>query len=813
MNHLLAELMRSHDLRSLAPILVEALLGAGAGMAVLLRPQTGWLTPKVLALLFGVVLTIVSWLTFVTALTYSYPQLSLSVPIRWVIPALTISLLGAGGAGAIQLLGRRSARNAMLAGSLLACGFSCMLFTGMAGVVKPFTLAYDLTAVLFIMVIGAALCGFAFWEGSNPARRNPWAIATGLVTLAIGVLTLGSLAAVLPFSAWMDAVSDPDDLASSPIAIIVAAEAVVVLVLSLSGSLIDNRVAARERLDTDRFRQLADSTLEGILIHRDGQILDGNVSLAALLGVELIDLRNSPLARFIRSDADTALWNSDQSNLPAQTEIIAANGSSLPVEILSRVISYGGRPAMVTSLRDVRERRASEERIHFLAHHDVLTELPNRVLLSESLNVALRAATRTLSSLAVLCLDLDGFKLVNDTLGHAAGDSLLRQVADRLRDGLRESDFVARIGGDEFVVLQTGGAQPEQAAALAQRIIECLAPSFSIDGHNVNVGTSIGIAFHPQDGETAMTLLKHADIALYRAKQNYRGGFQMFESGMDLAMRERRELEQDLRTGLQHNEFTLYFQPIFDRSLTLVAFEALVRWSRPHLGLVPPGQFIALAEQCGLIVPLGEWIMRTACTAAMSWHRRCRVAVNLSPAQFTRSDVQTMVAKILAETGLPPERLELEITEGVLIDNTDSAILALQALRNMGTRLVLDDFGTGYSSLSYLQRFPFDKLKVDRSFVQRLETDAGSRAIVKAIIAMSHSLNLEVTAEGVETLAQLQLLCAEGCHELQGFLLGHPMSQAEVDRFLHAHVEGKSTKVSLEVGPPAADGLVTLVYS
>ena len=798
MTHLLAQLLRDHDARLIVLVLLEAFIGSGTFIKILFGYRSRLTGPLVTVVLFGVSVTMVSWLAFIMALAGSFPRLSVTVPMRWIMPALAMSLLSSMAVAAIQQLGRRSARNVLLSGSLLACGFSCMLFTGMAGLVRPFALAYDLTAVIVVMVLGSTLCSYALWEAGNRKHRHPGMIGSGLAALAISVLAFGSLAAILPFSAWMNAVSNPDELAFSPIAIIVATEAVVVLVLSLSGSLVDNRVAARDQLETDRFRQLADSTLEGILIHRDGRILDGNESLASLLGVKLAELRVSPLARFIAPDSDEFAWSPDRGAIPTETEILAANGVRMPVEILSRAISYGGRPALVTALRDVRERRASEERIRFLAHHDMLTELPNRALLSESLDIALRSAARLQAPLAVLCLDLDGFKLVNDTLGHAAGDQLLCQVAGRLRENLREGDFVARIGGDEFVVLQTTGVQPEQAATLARRLIECLVPAFRIDGQDVNVGTSIGIAIHPQDGDTAAVLLKKADIALYRAKKNGLGWFRLFENGMDLALRERRAMEQDLHLALQRGEFILHFQPLFDSKLELVAFEALVRWMHPTLGLISPAQFIPLAEECGLIVRLGEWVMRTACTAAMTWDQPYRVAVNLSPAQFLRANLRNMVTTILAETGLPPNRLELEITEGVLMDNIESAIRMLKELREVGVRLVLDDFGTGYSSLSYLQRFPFDKLKVDRSFVQRLAADDGSRAIIKAIIAMSRSLNLEVTAEGVETIEQFELLCAHGCHELQGFLLGHPMPQEAVDRFVRDNIQAK-----LAVIPPA----------
>ncbi|NPD68165.1 EAL domain-containing protein [Lichenicola cladoniae] len=799
MTHLIAALLRYHDPRMVVLVLLEAICGSATLMLIIRRRPPGRRPAVAVAVTtasFGMVVTLVSWVTFITALAGTYPRLRLNIPLHWVVPALAMSLLSGMAAGAIQKFGHRSARNAMLGGSLLACGFSCMLFTGMAGLVRPFALAYDLTAILAVMVLGAALSTFALWESSQHSRRRrPWIIGHGLTVLAISVLCFGSLAAILPFDAWMEAVSQPDDLASSPIAIIAAAEAVAVLVLSLTGSLVDNRVAARDRMDADRFRQLADSTLEGILIHRDGDIIDGNESIAALLGLPLGVLRASQLSRFMTPDGDATLWSGLRGTAPVQTNILSASGVRMPVEIVSRVISHGGRPALVTALRDVRQRLASEERIRFLAHHDMLTELPNRVLLSESLDLALDLAALTGASMAVLFLDLDSFKIVNDTRGHVVGDQLLYQVATRLRKDLRVNDFVARVGGDEFVVLQTSGAQPEQATQLARRLIACLEPSFCIDGQELSVGVSVGIALYPQDGRTAAELLKNADIALYQAKEHGLGWYRMFESSMEVDLRERRAMEQDLRAALLRNEFALHFQPIFDTNLELVAFEALVRWMHPTLGLVSPAQFVPVAEACGLIIPLGEWVMRTACLAASGWDVPCRVGVNLSPAQFLRSDLRSTVTTILAETGLPANRLELEITEGVLMENTEGAIRALTELRDIGVRLVLDDFGTGYSSLSYLQLFPFDKLKVDRSFVQRMEADEGSRAIVSAIIAMCRSLNLQVTAEGVETIEQFDLLCARGCHELQGFLLGHPIPQKNVEHFIRRYLLA-------QVGPP-----------
>ena len=783
MIHLLAGLLRAHDPMLSALVVLEALLGSAAAVALLGSHRYSVTAPFRHAVLFGVVTAATSWLSFVTALAGTYPKLSLAVPLTSAIPAVAISLLASIWAGIIQQRGARSARNAMFAGSLLSCGFSCMLFIGMAGLVRPFQLAYDLTAVLVVMLLGAALYGLALRELGNTERCHRRLVATGLIAVAINILALGSLAAILPFDAWLAAVAQPDDLASLPIAIIIAAEAVGVLALGLFGSLVDNRVAARDRMETDRFRQLADSAFEGILIHRDGRILDGNKSLAALLRVTIGELHTSPISRFLLPGADERLWTSE-TTVAVETDIVAADGETCAVEILSRVISYQGGSAIVTALRDVRERRISEERIRFLAHHDVLTELPNRALLSARLEQALPLAARSGFPLAVLCLDLDGFKMVNDTLGHAAGDQLLIQVAGRLRQTIRTTDFVARLGGDEFIVVQTSGAPGEPAAHLARRIIDGFVPGFRIDDADVNVGVSIGIAVFPDDGADAAALMKNADIALYHAKENARGWFCSFRVGIDQALQDRRQMENDLRTALQNNDFTLSFQPVFASNLEVIAFEALLRWTHPTLGPISPGRFIPVAEAYGLIIPLGEWVMRTACNEAMRWQHSCRIAINLSPAQFILSDLVATVTGILAETGLAPHRLELEITEGVLMDSTESAIQVLSDLRGLGVRLALDDFGTGFSSLSYLQRFSFDTLKIDRAFVQQLETSVDTRAIVNAIISMSGALGIAVTAEGVETQLQFDLLSAKGCDGFQGFLLGFPMAQNTVVPFL-----------------------------
>ena len=389
--------------------------------------------------------------------------------------------------------------------------------------------------------------------------------------------------------------------------------------------------------------------------------------------------------------------------------------------------------------------------------------------------------TRRGMRFAVLCLDLDRFKGVNDTLGHPIGDKLLIAAADRLRSCVREVDTIARLGGDEFAILQAYDDHPEHTAALARRICECMARPFEIDGHQVVVGSSIGIALAPDDGESPDDLLRNADMALYRAKADGRGIYRFFEPEMDARMQARRMLELDLRKALETNEFRLYYQPLVDmQSNEVSGFEALLRWPHANHGLVSPSDFIPVAEEIGLIVPLGEWVIRQACRDAARWPGDVRVAVNLSPAQFRSDNLVAIVFSALSRSGLKPNRLELEITENALLENSDATLTTLHALRDMGVRIAMDDFGTGYSSLSYLRSFPFDKIKIDGSFVRDLSGKADAAAIVNAVASLSRSLGMATTAEGVETDAQKALVKEAGYTEMQGFLFSEAIPADQV---------------------------------
>ncbi|HMR30955.1 MAG TPA: EAL domain-containing protein [Geminicoccaceae bacterium] len=438
---------------------------------------------------------------------------------------------------------------------------------------------------------------------------------------------------------------------------------------------------------------------------------------------------------------------------------------------------------------DITDRKAAEERVRHLALHDVLTDLPNRAFLQEVAERALARAARRGTTLALHLVDLDRFKEINDTLGHPAGDALLVEVAARMAGHLRRGDTLARMGGDEFAILQEDVESPEEAAALADRILAAIAEPFRIESHHVVTGASIGLAFGPADGTDVAELVRHADLALYRAKSDGRNNVRRYEPSMNAQLRDRLALEQALREAIDSEGFQLHYQPkqtLADGRIHSV--EVLLRWRHPERGAISPGQFIPVAEDSGLIVPLGTWVLRAACAEARRWLDAglgpVRVAVNLSVEQIRRQDLLAIVRAALDDSGLPPELLELELTESLLVRDADQALRVMRDLRSLGVQLALDDFGTGYSSLAYLQRFPFDTLKIDRGFVADLSETGSSLRIVEAVVRLAHGLGLQVVAEGVETDSQLAILRRVGCDEIQGYLLSPPVDSRRIVELL-----------------------------
>jgi diguanylate cyclase (GGDEF)-like protein len=487
------------------------------------------------------------------------------------------------------------------------------------------------------------------------------------------------------------------------------------------------------------------------------------------------------------SIGNSAIANPEQT--AAASAIHAQEASAFTQELMDgRIVAVSQRPMQdggwVAVHEDITERRRAEAKIAHLARHDMLTNLPNRVLFREHLENAFERV-RPGRGFAVHCLDLDHFKTVNDTLGHPIGDELLKLVAARLIDAVPTTDFMARIGGDEFAVVQTDVSRPEQCSQLASRIVELVSRPYDIEGRHIVIGTSIGIAIAPSDGANPDLLLKNADMALYLAKGDGRGTHRFFEREMDKRLQTRRALELDLRKAIANGEFEVYYQPILYLQTGKVSgFEALVRWNHPERGMVSPGEFIPLAEETGLILPLGEWVLRTACMHAAKWPQAVPVAVNLSATQFKGRNVVQLALNALASSGLPAARLDLEITESVLLQDESHTLGLLHQLRDIGVRISMDDFGTGYSSLAYLRNFPFDKIKIDRSFTRDMLVRKDCQAIIRAVVGLARSLGITTIIEGIETEEQLAGAKADGCDEGQGYLFAKPMPEREVAAFL-----------------------------
>jgi len=533
------------------------------------------------------------------------------------------------------------------------------------------------------------------------------------------------------------------------------------------------------------------------VVNATGKIEFANPALAVLTGNDAAALQDMPVQQLLRPSADPEFWNvlcastgdirADMTNL--QMHAHTRTGTIIPVEIKVSRMMLDNSPKLTVVVRDVSERARSEERMWRLAHFDELSGLPNRLLFRQLLEQAIRDANRERKSIAVLFIDLDRFKLINDTAGHDSGDIVLRQVAGRLRQCLREADLLSRFGGDEFAALLREIDDPAAARATAQRVLAAVAQPYEINGETYHLSASVGISIYPGDSPDATALLRNAELAMYRAKDQGKNNFQFHSPQMNARSLEYVVLERSLRRAIELDEFLIHFQPQFDLADgRIVGAEALLRWNLPEVGMIPPGKFIPLAEETGLIVPIGRLVLMRACIAAKEWRASgledFRVAVNLSPRQFNQSELVIDIINILEDSGLPPQNLELEITESMVMSNPERATAILRELRAVGVHLAIDDFGTGYSSLGYLKSFPVHTLKIDRSFIKDVPADPDDVAITHAIIAMGHSLRLDVVAEGVETAEQLAFLREHGCDYMQGFLVGKPMPSEELSRLL-----------------------------
>jgi diguanylate cyclase (GGDEF)-like protein/PAS domain S-box-containing protein len=558
--------------------------------------------------------------------------------------------------------------------------------------------------------------------------------------------------------------------------------------IALFDDVTERRSLSQELESTKKFLELVvDNIPVSLIVERvsDGRYLLANRSAEAILnrkreeatGLTSADIFNPREAKLIIARDEAAIKK--RTLLTEEHPISTRDGLRLFLTRRMPVLDEAGRPQyLIKTHEDVTDRRQTESRMAHMAYHDGLTDLPNRAAFLQALTQMIEACAGTGEEFAVLCVDLDGLKEVNDVFGHATGDKLLIEVAQRIQTSAR-GGVVARLSGDEFGLI-IDGKQPEAGKALAQQLVEALAQEFQIDGKSVRTGITTGISVFPHNGADGASLLANAGAALFRAKQKSRGTISLYEPEMDQQIRDRRVLHQELSVAIKNGELSLFFQPQAVSADTVAeskatGFEALARWLHPVRGFVSPADFIPLAEESGLIVEMGEWILREACREAASWPKPLQIAVNLSPVQFMHGDVVGLVHAILLETGLAPGRLELEITEGVLIEDFDRGLALLRRLKALGVRISMDDFGSGYSSLSYLQAFPFDKIKIDRAFVMNLGRNPQSAAIVRAVIDLGHGLEMSIVAEGVETLDQLVFLADEGCDAVQGYLIGKPL--------------------------------------
>ncbi|HVK41019.1 MAG TPA: EAL domain-containing protein [Phenylobacterium sp.] len=720
-------------------------------------------------LLTGLVAGCSIWAThFIAMLSYSTGLKAGFLPLGTLVSLLIAGIFMAGAFGAAAFA--RGVPGKVAGGVLTTLGVGAMHYVGMSAYVTEGTLTWDPKLVAASLALGLA-GGIGALFAADQARTLKRQLLGGLV-LTLGICGLhftGMGAITITPDGSVDV---PAQLLSSMMMTVSVALIVSLIILGGLGAVLIEGGANAQSLA--RTRRLADAAYEGIVVVCADRIQDANAAFCTLAGVEVADLVGRRLTPdLLTFDAAGALDARREGRLRPQD-----GGPEIPIESFGRVIEVGADQGdvMVLAIRDLRERRSAEEKIRYLAEHDGLTGLANRNVMQARLNQALGQMSAAGEQLAVICIDLDHFKEANDLHGHLAGDAILTETARRLQAAVAAPSFAARLGGDEFVVVQIGaGAQPAASAELATSLLDTLSAPVSYADQDLPVGASLGISLYPDDGSAGEALLANADMALYRAKESGRGAYCFFKREMDENIRERRTLARELRTAISAEELVLHYQPLARaEDGEVCGFEALVRWNHPTRGLVAPLDFIPIAEESGLILPLGEWVLRRACTDAARWDKPLRIAVNLSPVQLHQTTLAATVHEILMETGLAPRRLELEVTESALFKDYQRALDNLRRLKALGVRIAMDDFGTGFSSLSTLQSFPFDKIKIDKSFVENIHRHDRATAIVRAVLSLGRSLDIPVTAEGVETAEQLEFLRGEACTEVQGYAIGRP---------------------------------------
>ena len=764
-------------------VLVLSVLGPG--MALICRGR-GLRWPLRLLLAGGGALScaatiafsgLAAWRAWENAAPAALPWAASPLPFAVQSAAILLPLL--------HLASRRTARGGLLA-RLLG---GLMLVIVLHVVTAAWRVSLLGRAALHIdpasFAVASLLAILLLTEALRPRAHHLFGLLSRACALAVALLAVRMAQGEAPLANW----------GPSPEAAIVAV--LLTLLLATAAATLHAVARAAIGVDTADIRHLAETRNEALVVLQEGRIVDANDTFGDMIGQPPERLLSRRMTDFLvpRDRARLRGRLGTTANLGSatwETSLIRPDGAEMEVEMALHPVIWQNAPGVALNLRDISRRRATEARIQHLTQHDLLTGSANRATLQARITQDIQRGAR----FGVIHLTIDRFKSLNDMFGPEGGDRILATVAERLRQLAGPEAMVARIGGDEFAILLRAGSQPEDAAALAQTLLdEFLMPS-DIDGQRLDMSVSMGIVLHPQDGSDAGELLTNADVAVSRAKAAGGGTFLFFEQFIDRKLRERRLLERDLRAAIAaERDLELLYQPLVScGSGRIIGFEALLRWNHPQRGEVMPDLFIPIAEESGLIQALGRWVLETACVTAAAWPSTCNIAVNLSPLQFRTPDLPGITRDALRRSGLAPQRLELEVTEGLLVEAPEEAAATLRTLKTLGVRVALDDFGSGYSSLAYLRRFPFDKLKIDRSFIMAMDEDDGAQAIVRAVLAMAHSLGLETAAEGVETPRQLALLQTERCGEVQGWLIGRPMAASAVPGFLNARLAAQSLR-------------------
>jgi diguanylate cyclase len=761
----------AHDLRLVALAAVICLLASFSAISLLhhMRRSIGrwrlmWLAVSAISTGFGI------WATHFIAMLAFTP----GVPSAYNIALTFLSLIAAiflTGAGLAAAVMSGAAIGPYLGGAMVGGGIAAMHYTGMAAFEIQGRIIWDPALVAVSILLGALLGAAALPVGLRTDSLKARVLGAVLLTLAIcshHFTAMGAATIIPDPTIELSAMALP----SGKLAIAVASVSFVIIGLAFAGITVEMRTRRRNS-EITRMRTLANAAVEGLLVCKGQGIVTANESFADLAGLSPDSISGMSLEHFF-PDGITRLKLMECSSPPVESDLRKPDGSRIPVELITRPIDFFGKPHTIIAIRDLRERKQAEQ-LRYLAQYDALTGISNRNTFTKKLDEEIELALAAGQQLAVLCLDLDRFKEVNDLYGHSVGDKMLQAFAQCVSGVLDSSQMIARLGGDEFAIIAPKIYGPATASRIAENILEAVRTNNNSSETEGFVSASIGIAFCPGDATDRHELLSNADAALYHSKNEGRAMYQFYKPAMGTERRKRCLLEHDLRQASDRGEFRLVYQPIKNIQINkILGFEALLRWKHPTRGEVSPAEFIPLAEDTRVILHLGEWVLREACREAASWAEPLIVAVNVSAVQLHEANFSATVYDILCATGLAPSRLELEITETALVRDLDRALETLGKIKMLGVRVAMDDFGTGFSSLSNLRAFPFDKIKIDRSFVKSVHVNDQGAAIVRSVVGLSRALRLPVVAEGVETPAELAFLAGEACDVVQGYLVGKP---------------------------------------